>query len=88
LGVGKCNGDGFLDCAIRFPEIIFTKIVITINDFVKYLNDDLFINEIFTGYRYFKHTSTPLSGSWKHRFRTLKKDVSLVQTKFLFDFLF
>jgi hypothetical protein len=47
FGVGKCNGDGFLDCANRFPEIIFTKIVITISDLVKYLKDNLFINEIF-----------------------------------------
>ncbi|GGF24303.1 hypothetical protein GCM10011518_37060 [Flavobacterium limi] len=43
LGVGKCNGDGFLDCADKFSEVIVTKIVITVSDFVKYLNDNLFI---------------------------------------------
>ena len=43
LGVGKCNGDGFLDCANSFPEIIVTKIVIMNSDFVKYLNGNLFM---------------------------------------------
>ncbi|MNL36690.1 hypothetical protein D3C87_1587880 [compost metagenome] len=45
LGVGKCNGDGFSDCANRFPEIILTKSVITISDFVKDLNGNLFIEK-------------------------------------------
>lgn len=45
LGVGKFNGDGFLDCADRFSETIFTKIVITISDFVKCLNDKLFMTK-------------------------------------------
>lgn len=47
LGVGKCNGDAFLDCANRFPEIIVTKIVIMISDFVKCLIGNLFITKMF-----------------------------------------